>query len=192
LGIYLAQGLKNQKHAISIASAELVTVMDKSMRNRGEIKSPSRLTERIAKFFGAGLVNGLLESSDSVEKASFNLGDKVREGVSTAVNAVKDLINGTGTEIDWTITPQVNLSKLKAGLSDASNMMSQQLGSITSLTDPSSLSSLGIDSEALNDATGKGYTFIQNNYSPKALSNTEIYRQTNNLITSVKGALNTP
>ena len=29
-------------------------------------------------------------------------------------------------------------------------------------------------------ASEKSYTFVQNNYSPKALSTVEIYRQTNN------------
>ena len=36
---------------------------------------------------------------------------------------------------------------------------------------------------------GLGTTFIQNNYSPKALSRIEIYRDTRNLFSQAKGAL---
>ena len=42
------------------------------------------------------------------------------------------------------------------------------------------------NSESIN---GLGTTFIQNNYSPKALSRIEIYRDTRNLFSQAKGAL---
>jgi hypothetical protein len=40
-----------------------------------------------------------------------------------------------------------------------------------------------------NDPSNRGISFVQNNYSPKALSRLEIYRQTRNQIHQLKGAL---
>jgi hypothetical protein len=58
--------------------------------------------------------------------------------------------------------------------------------------------SLGFSNGAQNGTTvtdgnesvvSAGPTFIQNNYSPKALSRMEIYRQTRNQISMVKGVV---
>ena len=38
---------------------------------------------------------------------------------------------------------------------------------------------------------GNNYTFTQNNYSPKALSRIEIYRQTKNQFSALKGLVET-
>jgi hypothetical protein len=40
-----------------------------------------------------------------------------------------------------------------------------------------------------NNTSGNTYQFTQNNYSPKALSRAEIYRQTKNQFAAMKGAL---
>ena len=41
---------------------------------------------------------------------------------------------------------------------------------------------------AITNNNSKAYSFVQNNYSPKALSRLDIYRQTKNLTAMLKGA----
>ena len=45
--------------------------------------------------------------------------------------------------------------------------------------------------ESITPAAGNTYTFTQNNYSPKALSRVEIYRQTKNQFSAMKGLVET-
>lgn len=45
--------------------------------------------------------------------------------------------------------------------------------------------------KATTPASGNNYNFTQNNYSPKALSRIDIYRQTKNQFSALKGLVET-
>ena len=80
-------------------------------------------------------------------------GKKMYEELGVDDFDIKDFLNGVlgkGSVLD----------KNTQGILDSNNLTNEILGS-------------GLASE-------KSYTFVQNNYSPKALSTVEIYRQTNN------------
>ncbi|MFR8471686.1 MAG: hypothetical protein ACLVB2_02860, partial [Clostridium fessum] len=48
-----------------------------------------------------------------------------------------------------------------------------------------------LQNEDTNPNTGNSYNFTQNNYSPKALSRTEIYRQTKNQFSAMERMVET-
>ena len=51
--------------------------------------------------------------------------------------------------------------------------------------------SYNLQNEDTNPNTGNSYKFVQNNYSPKALSRTEIYRQTKNQFSAMERMVET-
>jgi len=97
-----------------------------------------------------------------------------------------------------TITPVLDLSQIQNG--------SRQLGSIIdfgrtieitgALSRASKISGqfesneqMPTDNDSTNTTNGASFTFTQNNYSPKALSRADIYRQTKNQFSALKEAV---
>jgi len=120
--------------------------------------------------------------------------------MTSAISKVGDLLDTSG-DFNPVITPVIDMTDVDAGLSS----MDQRLG------ETRTLSLAGVEANALgaastiNSASGSGsndasqsgtnaagnsYVFNQNNYSPKALSRLEIYRQTKNQFSSLKGLVN--
>ena len=83
---------------------------------------------------------------------------------------------------DPVIKPVLDLSNITSGAKALNNMFS------TSQVMSASASMSALQNEQLNGAR-LGTTFIQNNYSPKALSRTEIYRQTKNQFSAYREAM---
>ena len=85
-----------------------------------------------------------------------------------------------------TIRPVLDLSNVKDGTTQLNTMFarSQALSVSTGLNRQTSENQNGNSNN--NQPV---YQFTQNNYSPKALSRIEIYRQTKNQFTAMKGVL---
>lgn len=164
------------------------------------IKSPSRVFAEIGTMMGKGAIVGLDGMSTGVSDSAQGLGEAAVDSMTSAIAQVADLLDTSG-EFAPVITPVIDMTDVDAGL----NSMDKRLGETRTL----SLS--GVEANALgaastiNTATGSGssepspsgtnaagnsYIFNQNNYSPKALSRLEIYRQTKNQFSSLKGLVN--
>ena len=93
-------------------------------------------------------------------------------------SSLSKLSNLLNDEIDFnpTITPLLDTSKLR-----------RSLGAVNSLFDDTTLAGDAKIQNGSSASSGNSYQFIQNNYSPKALSRVDIYRQTNNQFTRMKG-----
>jgi hypothetical protein len=108
---------------------------------------------------------------------------------------VRDMNNVVADELDpnLVLTPVLDLSQVRS--------QSQELAALTKVTPITAAASYGqaaiISGQqiaAQTEATaavavGPSVTFEQNNYSPEALSEIEIYRQTKNQLSQLKSAL---
>lgn len=169
--------------------------------------SPSKVTEKIGKFFSQGLINGILSKSDLLKGAVEKLAGDGSDGISSAVSKVLDLINN-GVDSDVTITPILNLDEVTSGIGDLNGMLDGATGQIdmNGFINSASLDTLsGFDVNGLDynineylynqngaDVVGSGDTIVnytQNNYSPKSLSNLDIYRNTKTQLSSLKKGL---
>jgi hypothetical protein len=100
-------------------------------------------------------------------------------------------------DLQPTITPVLDVSQLRNSATGLDSIFGSR-----SLSVGASVTSASLAASAINKVqegyTGTGsdsevssaITFVQNNLSPKALSEAEIYRQTNNQLSKLKGALN--
>ena len=97
------------------------------------------------------------------------------DGVSTAVGKIAKAIDNN-LDTQPTIRPVLDLSEVVSGAQSVSSMFSTQ----QALKISSGMNGLGLPQPGTLPQPGNTYQFTQNNYSPKPLSRTEIYRQTKN------------
>ena len=84
---------------------------------------------------------------------------------------------GENLDLDPVITPILDTRKLRSSL-----------GAVNSMFDDTAIESdAKIQNGNTDGSRGNTYQFVQNNYSPKALSRIDIYRQTNNQFARMKG-----
>ena len=125
-------------------------------------------------FSDASIWEGGSSSSsikDSISNIAQNIGDTLNKALSGSP----------------TIKPVVDLSDVKSSVSKINTMFSStQATSISSGLN--SGKTVGKSSSASSGATT--YNFTQNNYSPKALSRIDIYRQTKNQFSTLKKGAN--
>ena len=176
----IVQAINN--NAKQVVNAVLRVCEDALKMARGAlgIHSPSRKFMEIGNLAMEGFVLGIQNGGSSVKNAAESV-------AQTAINTTKDVLSRlsdavtNGIDTEPTIRPVLDLSNVESGTRRISAMFSRnQALSIGSSMGRSSIT----DSESQNGVsetpTGATYSFVQNNYSPKALSRIELYRQTNN------------
>ena len=144
-----------------------------------EINSPSHVMQRVGNSVGEGLVLGISECADSVISAT----DMVVDGAidrANRITGINDVINAN-VDFNPVITPMLDLSYLRS-----------QIGDLNRLMESSAI--YGGAAIPQNGGYPYGYgvpqiNYTQNNYSPKALSRVEIYRQTQNQLNTMKGVV---
>lgn len=166
-------------------------------KNALGINSPSKEFYKLGGFATEGLSNGLIETKKSVIKASESVGEE-------AVSALKKSMVGAYRAIDAsmdttpTIRPVLDLSAIKKDGRLISSMLDTPVLSLDRTQDRASTIAMEkqtqFENQALAEAMAadqptENITFIQNNNSPKALSAAEVYRQTSNQLSVVKGAV---
>lgn len=171
-------GLKNTEKQTTLATTayQLGTLVKTNINAALSVKSPSREMIKTGGYVGDGLVIGLNNAKNAVGKASESLGNETVSSVNTAINKVSELI--TNGDVNPVISPVLDLSDVKS-----------KAGEINSLLNNNTLNSTvsAFNSNTSDNLQNGGMTFIQNNYSPKALSRIDIYRQTSNQFAMLKG-----
>ena len=152
-----------------------------------DIHSPSRVFYGLGAYSVDGFVNGLSNIAP-VENASAYLGNASVDALRRAISDVPDILN---SEIDMqpTITPVLDTTELV-----------REASKIPALIGSGAALRVGTVANGFGSQNGSGgnmsvdnsqgptqVNFTQNNYSPKALSRIDIYRQTKNLVVPLRG-----
>ena len=134
------------------------------------------------KMVGSSLVDGLIDGIKSKSEQALAEVRTLANSLSSAMNSAMK-----GVSLSPTVSPVLDLSQsvLKANKLDISYSASKasSLGKAIDTT-PSKKS----DSDS-SKSSGNSFNFTQNNYSPKSLSSTDIYRQTKNQFTAMERML---
>ncbi|AXQ61262.1 tape measure protein [Streptomyces phage LibertyBell] len=188
----LVDGLKAQQHHLEMVMDQLANRMVSSIKSSLGIKSPSREFKKVGKFSAEGLIRGLGDMSGSVEKASGATGLAAVEGLRKSLSGFSDLIVGD-VEIKPVITPVLDLSSVRKEAGNIGGLLGGNSIAVDSayLKARTIASSVAGQVDVQDDVPvgGSVLNYTQNNYSPKALSSAEIYRQTKNQLSITKGAL---
>ncbi len=154
-----------------------------------QINSPSKVGYRIGGFFGMGFVNSLDDYADVSYEAGAGVATSAKEGLRNAVSKIGEFIED-GIDSQPTIRPVLDLSEVSEGAEKLSALLSRsQAMKISTAMEREGSGTVQNGSTA--PAAGNSYNFTQNNYSPKSLSRIDIYRQTKNQFSALKGLVTT-
>ena len=150
--------------------------------------SPSKEAYKLGVYFDMGLINAVVAGYDEVESVAYSLGtracDGLNEGIQNGVEGgitpvidmsdVMDALDNFDNTYRPTIKPRLDMSDVDPALSNM-NAVASYMGN------------RGVEkSQETKPSTPASFNFTQNNYSPKALSRIDIYRQTRNQFSTVK------
>jgi hypothetical protein len=192
----IVDGLKSKQAELKETMETLASYIVNTIKEELKIKSPSRVLMEVGKYTATGLAEGIADNAKLVEKASSDLGEgsvsALEEAMRSLGTAVPDLV-----DLQPTITPVLDLSKVTSSAAGMGGLFGKQSLAVgASSASASSVlaaykAQLDGDSVAAEFGRPGGFTYIQHNTSPKALNESEIYRQTKNQLSKVKGALTT-
>lgn len=152
-----------------------------------QVNSPSKATIETARYIIAGLVNTLRNESGEVYDESWNMGRKATQGLDDALSTVRDTIEGKVSDHP-VIRPVLDLSDVQNGVTTLDSMFSRNRALAVNAIRTKKQTAVETENQNGSTKSGPSYNFVQNNYSPKALSRIEIYRQTKNQFSALKGA----
>lgn len=180
-------GIKNMATSVVDAAKGVASSAIDGAKNLLGIHSPSKVFYGIGEYSGEGFVNALNDYGDKSFEAGSEMAESAKSGLAKAISKIRDIIDG---DIDTqpTIRPILDLSNVETGSRRLNALFSRnQAISIGTRMDTAS----GIENQNGDSVRSGGntYTFTQNNYSPKSLSSTDIYRQTKNQFTAMERML---
>ena len=189
IGKYLVQGFAAGITMYTFLAEARARAMASAAAKAAEkvlgIHSPSKVGFGIGNYFGLGFVNALSAYVSKSYQAGSEIAKSAKNGLSEAISKITDVIE---EDIDTqpTIRPVLDLSDVERGTGRLNALFS----STQAMSIGADMSHIGRNVSGTGEKIQNGgnvYSFVQNNYSPKALSRLEIYRQTKNQFSMLKG-----
>jgi tape measure domain-containing protein len=144
--------------------------------------SPSRLfTERGSQTI-QGFVIGVLKERNSLMDAMSKVSAVAQNGMTNAVNAIQERLSEM--DVRPVIRPLLDMSDVDPGLRRLNTAFAG--GLTANISGGFERDRSSIDRAKVGATAGDSIHYIQNNYSPKALDEVEIYRQTRSQIGKLK------
>ena len=185
-----AKGIEENTWQAEESAAAMASAAADAAKVALDINSPSKVGRRIGGFFGMGFVNSLIDYADKSYEAGIEMASAAKNGLSNAISKVRDFIEGN-VDAQPTIRPVLDLSEVRSGAHMLSALLSRKQA-MTISTEMNRQSAGTIQNgKTAAPVTGNSYSLVQNNYSPKALSRIDIYRQTKNQFSALKGLVET-
>lgn len=184
VGKNIVEGMRS---GVKTATGRLVAQVRAAMKEAMEaardelgINSPSKEFMKVGSYAMEGFVVGVDNHISNIVSSTKNAGKSATDALRKAFSSAQDIVERT--DATPTIKPIMDLSNVKKGISDVSRMFGST-GLSTSINKANS-----VRTDTANNTKGtvvNEYNFEQHNNSPKALSRTEIYRQTRNQLKAV-------
>lgn len=192
LVIGLSEGIKKFASEAIANAAKLAEEVLAAIKGVFQSKSPAKATFDIGGDVDQGLANGIGAFAGRVLTAVDGLGHDTLNGFTGVISKISEAVNNN-LDATPTIRPVLDLSEIQNGSSRIDdifggkklnmNLATLKAASVNTLNNASAT-----DASASEQQTGNkpSVTFIQNNNSPKALRQIEIYRQTKNQLLQAK------
>ena len=195
IGNNLVAGITSGINKATPSTLNAVEVLGQKLNNSmigfWGIASPAKRTIETGMYIVMGLAKGLDKFSNVAIGSAEGIGVKAISALSSSMNTIPELFKD---DVDLTLTPIVDLSKVQNGIDEVNTMfgsvsgldLSTTMGLLPTSVKPTSVESTqSTTPDKLSKETIVNYN--QYNYSPKALSRFDIYRQTKNQLSSMKG-----
>lgn len=197
VGKGLAAGLESQARAVAAAAAKLAAAAASATKSTLKVKSPSKVAEEIGMYYDEGFAQGITKYAHLSNEAASDLGEEAYSGLQQSLWKMAHLVDADMNKSP-VITPVMDLSEVKKGVEEINRIVTMADG--TTYTEARLSSDRVAAAEDQKKTTWKEATirkasdtptinYVQNNYSPKALSRTDIYRDTKNQLATIKKAV---
>lgn len=191
----MARGIYAGSGSVYVAAQSVALRALASAKSALGVHSPSREFAKIGKFSDEGLAQGLLNNAGMVSDAGSEVS---KAALNSVVGIVKQISDALDESIDYqpTIRPVLDLTDVQNNANALDMILPEYSGYLDVSTNLAASANLGYESnrEAVEGeiTTGNSTTIEYNQYnnSPKSLSNVEIYRQTRNQLSTLKGRVN--
>ena len=183
----MVSGINSGQSKVNSAARNLATqAMDAAKASLG-VQSPSREFMYIGEYVGEGFAIGISDNTKAAVDSTTSMSEQVLDVFSGTMQNIRDIV-----EMDLDMSPVIRPVIDTTDIDAKANYISSKMSSIKTST--MSSSRIGARDEILTSARVEeskavSVQFNQVNNSPKALSRIEIYRQTNNQLAGLKGAL---
>ena len=192
-GAYLvegfADGISENTYRAEAKARAMARAAAEAAKDELDEHSPSRVGYHIGDFFGLGFVNAIGTYAVKAYNASADMAKSAKTGLGNAIAKVKDMIDN-GVDTQPMIRPILDLSDIEEK-SHRLNTLFSRSQALTVSTGIAASRGQNLQNEDTSPNAGNSYNFTQNNYSPKALSRTEIYRQTKNQFSAMERMVET-
>lgn len=191
LDIGLAAGIRAGESNVITAATDVATKALKAAKDALQINSPSKVTYGFGRFFDLGLSNGIYDYADRVQKATEEISN---EALSTAQIIAENIAATMDEDFEYqpTIRPVLDMDEVDSGLNSFDrNFANRSMNLAGSINRAQKAAPADKYAESVNPSQNQNggsntYNFNQYNYSPKALSRIDLYRQTNNQFAMMK------
>lgn len=189
-------GLLGGVNAAADAARAIADAALKAAASHLKVKSPSKEFWALGSFSGQGFALGLDSTVDSVATSATSVASSALLSMSKTISGMSDLIAGS-MDVSPTITPVLDLSSVKKNAGQIDTLLNGKFMTVGTSYSTAKNASAGyaenanasVQSASSSNGDAVPVSYTQNNYSPKALSAAEIYRQTNNQLSKVRGSL---
>lgn len=186
----LRSGIANNQSSLLNTVSSLANKVTSAMKTALKIKSPSRVFAEIGKYVDEGFAKGIRDYSGLASEEADGMATGSVSAVQNAINQLSGMLDGS-IDVNPVITPTLDLSDVNARSQALANMFNGRQIEVQARADEQQaamMTQLG-NILAEQNAEPRTITFNQTNNSPKALSRTEIYRQTKNGFSQLASAL---
>ncbi len=193
----LADGIRSKIDEIADAAIDAAKKAVAAAKKELDEHSPSKVFFKIGENVDLGMVNGIRAYLGRIGDAGTSMGREAIDSMKSAIAHVSDIVNGE-MDAEPTIRPVLDLSNVQNGVGKINSLFSKGLDMSVSYNKAveASRSRKAESSPSIENPSNyqqpapNTFSFVQNNYSPKSLSRSEIYRQTNNQFSAFRKAVN--
>jgi tape measure domain-containing protein len=181
----IKQGISNGWDTFMTWIDEQIAKIPWAIRKALGIESPSKVTavigEQLMQGFSVGIDKGMPQVLSDGEVAAKALIDSVAATINTIPALLAEM-----DELNPTITPVLDMTEVQrqarefAGINGGTVAPTVSLANAGVLADTVTVGK--VEAKSTDAQAGGGVSFVQNNYSPEALSTADIYRQTKSQI----------
>lgn len=184
LGEGFAEGIASSIEKAKEEAEEMVKETHKITITELNAHSPSRLFMEIGSYVPLGFAKGISSETKEVQKSSSSMARSAIQNVQDALSKAVEVLN-SDMDTQPTIKPVLDLTNVETGARKLNSMFTRtQAMSIDASMNRRTAET--IQNGETVSPSGNSYTFQQYNYSPKALSRVEIYRQTKNQFSALE------
>lgn len=188
-------GIRSKQSSAASAGSAIGNAAYNAARKALAEKSPSKKMYEVGDYAGVGFVNGLLPYVKKASMAGENVGNASVKALGVAVSAMSDIID-ENFDTSPVIRPIVDLNGVEKSAQELNALFNETIAMQAQSAQWTSSAVANAKKSTINQAGANGYgkneyhySMYQTNNSPKALSRIDIYRDTTNLFTQFREAV---